>query len=220
MATTLNVRRIPYRLVGLVLALALISSVVVMPASAQAASNGNTAMRSANSSTGYDSAGYYKVKRGDTLGEIARYYGVTVKDLKVANGLKSSTIYVGQRLRIPTSSSPTTAGCVSYYKVKRGDNLTQIAKHYNMNVTALAQANGLNNASHIVVGQRICIPAIWGNRSSSNSSHGSSTVYVVQRGDTLSQIAKASGTSIHKLMSLNNISNPNHIYVGQRLKLR
>ena len=44
---------------------------------------------------------YYKVKRGDTLGEIAKKKGTTVKRLKVLNGIKNADlIYVGQKLRI------------------------------------------------------------------------------------------------------------------------
>ncbi len=201
----------------IVAAVALILAVViaVLPVAAHAAPAEAPAASSANS-------GVYKVKRGDTLGEIARYFGVTVKDIMVANGLTSSTIYVGQRLIIPSSSSPTTAGCTTVYRVKPGDTLTKIAKQYNMNVSALARANGISNASHIVVGQVICIPQIWGNRSSSG--HGSSGgnsqgVHVVVAGDTLSQIAKTYRTSMRSLMELNNIKDPNQIYIGQRLRI-
>ncbi|MAO46726.1 MAG: lytic transglycosylase [Crocinitomicaceae bacterium] len=43
---------------------------------------------------------YYKVKSGDVLGTIAQRYGVSVKHLKEWNGLKGTTIRVGQRLII------------------------------------------------------------------------------------------------------------------------
>ena len=43
--------------------------------------------------------------------------------------------------------------------------------------------------------------------------------YTVQKGDTLSKIAKANGTTVDALAKLNNISNVNLIYVGQVLKL-
>ena len=43
--------------------------------------------------------------------------------------------------------------------------------------------------------------------------------YTVRYGDTLSGIAYANGTSVSALQSLNGISNPNWIYVGQTLKL-
>ena len=43
--------------------------------------------------------------------------------------------------------------------------------------------------------------------------------YTVQSGDTLSQIAACDGTTVSQLASLNHISNPNVIQVGQVLKL-
>ena len=42
---------------------------------------------------------------------------------------------------------------------------------------------------------------------------------MVQPGDTLSSIAKHAGVSMHELASLNGISNPNFIYVGQQLQM-
>jgi LysM repeat protein len=44
----------------------------------------------------------YTVRSGDTLTSIALRFGVTVSALKIRNGLRSDTIYVGQRLLIPT----------------------------------------------------------------------------------------------------------------------
>ncbi len=43
----------------------------------------------------------YKVKKGDTLGAIARRYGTTVRAIKSANGLRSDLIHINQKLRIP-----------------------------------------------------------------------------------------------------------------------
>lgn len=44
--------------------------------------------------------------------------------------------------------------------------------------------------------------------------------YRVQKGDTLTQIARKHGQSVSSLMSMNNISNPNRIHVGQVLKVQ
>ena len=43
------------------------------------------------------------------------------------------------------------------------------------------------------------------------------TVYVVRAGDTLARIAARYGVSISAIVNANGITNPNHIYVGQRL---
>jgi LysM repeat protein len=48
---------------------------------------------------------YHVVRRGDTLSGIARQHGSTVAAIKAANGLRSDTIYVGQRLLIPSETT-------------------------------------------------------------------------------------------------------------------
>lgn len=63
------------------------------------------------------------------------------------------------------------------------------------------------------------------NTSSTNTSSGSSSnslsyiTYIVQSGDTLSAIALQYNTTVAELVALNNISNPNFIYVGETLIL-
>lgn len=47
----------------------------------------------------------YRVVRGDTLGGIAKKYGVTVGDIYKANGLKSDLIFIGQKLKIPARAA-------------------------------------------------------------------------------------------------------------------
>ncbi len=48
------------------------------------------------------------VKKGETLSGIAKRYGVTVQAISAANRLRSSKIYVGQRLRIPAKPVTVT----------------------------------------------------------------------------------------------------------------
>jgi LysM repeat protein len=55
------------------------------------------------------SAGGYRVVWGDTLSNIARRYGVSVSDLRAANGLTSDLIYAGQVLVIPGVQGQTVA---------------------------------------------------------------------------------------------------------------
>lgn len=59
--------------------------------------------------TGYK---YHRIKNGESLSVIGRKYGVTVNQLKKANGLRSNTIHAGQRLKIPVrtkAASPVVA---------------------------------------------------------------------------------------------------------------
>ncbi len=50
-------------------------------------------------------SGTYTVQRGDTLYDIARRFGVSISELRQVNGLRTSRIYPGDVLRIPTSQA-------------------------------------------------------------------------------------------------------------------
>lgn len=56
-------------------------------------------------------------------------------------------------------------------------------------------------------------------KSSTKKTTSSVSVYTVKKGDTLSEIAERFGTTVSQLVKLNNIKNPNLIYVGQKLKI-
>ncbi|NQX88495.1 MAG: LysM peptidoglycan-binding domain-containing protein [Halioglobus sp.] len=109
--------------------------------------------------------GSYTVRRGDTLSEIARAKGVSMASLRAVNGLQGHRIYVGQKLRLPGSSSGNAAarkvaavkgGAV---RVNRGDTLSDIAKATGVSVASLRAANGLSG-SRIYAGQRLRIPGM------------------------------------------------------------
>lgn len=59
---------------------------------------------SANGSS-VESGNSYVVKSGDTLTKIATAHGVSVSELRSANGLKTSRLNVGQKLKIPAKAS-------------------------------------------------------------------------------------------------------------------
>ena len=63
----------------------------------------STAARKSSSRKSAPTARTYTVKKGDTLGDIARRNGTAVKALKRANGLKSDLIHINQKLTIPRS---------------------------------------------------------------------------------------------------------------------
>ncbi len=103
--------------------------------------------------------------------------------------------------------------------VRAGENLFRIALRYGVTVDALARANGLSDASHIYVGQRLTIPGGNGGAPAPAPSPDTPSVHVVQAGENLYRIALRYGVSYQALAAANGIANPNHIYVGQRLKI-
>jgi LysM repeat protein len=110
------------------------------------------------------SGGAYVVRAGDTLSGIAARYGTSVAALMRANGLRGSLIYPGQRLTISGGGTsgggaqPSASGG-QVYVVRPGDSVSAIAYRYGTTVAAIANANGLANASRIYVGQRLRIPS-------------------------------------------------------------
>jgi lipoprotein-anchoring transpeptidase ErfK/SrfK len=100
--------------------------------------------------------------------------------------------------------------------VQRGENLSRIAARYRTTVSAIMQANGLGNANFVWVGQRLTIP---GSPQGGGSVPPAGTVHVVQRGETLSSIARRYGTTIAAIMQTNGLSNANFVWVGQRLRI-
>ena len=116
----------------------------------------------------------YRVRRGDSLGSIARRYHVTTTQIKEWNGLRSNTIHPGQKLVIRTGSKASVSAAKSgtsskkksstrqhsarYYTVKRGDTLSGIASKYKgVTVTQIKRANNLSS-NNIRPGQRLLIP--------------------------------------------------------------
>jgi membrane-bound lytic murein transglycosylase D len=109
----------------------------------------------------------HTVRRGDTLGAIARRYRTSVDAIKRLNGLRSNLIRVGQVLRVPSRGGVETAaapvpqakpGETITYIVRNGDNLFQIAKTYGTTVERIKIANGLDS-DIITVGQKLVIQA-------------------------------------------------------------
>lgn len=98
----------------------------------------------------------YKVRRGDSLWTIAKKFGTSISNLKRINNLYSTKLRVGQVLRL--SSNGASKGKAKTYYVKRGDNLTEIARKYRVSLSSLLKANGLSTRSVLHVGKRIRIP--------------------------------------------------------------
>jgi len=97
----------------------------------------------------------YQVKQGDNLWLIAGRYKTTTKTIMAANNLKGSTLYIGQKLKIPAKS--TTTQNTSTHFVKSGDNPFTIAQKYNMTLHRLLSLNHLSASSKIYPGQKLLV---------------------------------------------------------------
>lgn len=109
----------------------------------------------------------YTVVKNDTLWGLSKKYGVSVSDLKKANGVSGHLIYVGQKLQIPTKSTKTAKTSTSTstvdttsmtHTVVKGDTLWSLAKKYGVSVKALMKANNLSSST-ILIGQSLNLRA-------------------------------------------------------------
>ena len=111
-------------------------------------------------------AKYHIVRKGETLGGIARKLKVSTANLKRWNRLKSSRLAVGQKLVLqPLSSGNTTTrtastvskgGNTTRYTVRRGDTLYSIANRFNVSVSELKAWNKLKS-SNVQAGRQLTI---------------------------------------------------------------
>ena len=94
------------------------------------------------------------------------------------------------------------------YLVKRGDSLSVIAQRFGISLRALQTANQLSS-ERIYIGQQLAIP---GDESASVAEH------TIQRGETLSEIARLYRVSVSRIKAANRLSS-DRILVGQVLKI-
>ena len=149
----------------------------------------------------------YIVKKGDSLYSIANKFGISVEELKTANGLSGNLINVGQTLNIPTKE--TTNATV--YTVKKGDSLYSIANTYGVSVNDLIEYNNLGTTL-LQIGQEILIPR----NNQIPPSDTSQITYIVKSGDSLWSISKKYNISVDELKNANNLSS-NLLSIGQEL---
>lgn len=167
----------------------------------------------------------HRVKRGESISVIADKYKSSVRAIVAYNRLKSShKIREGQRLRIPArgyryvqpkpkkrlrikSGSNKRLlpgpGKVFKYKVKRGDSLWLMARHFD---TTISEIKGINNlrSNRLSIGQILEI-----------KSRTATKTYKVRRGDSLDEIARRHNISLKSLLRMNRLSPIDFIYPGQ-----
>lgn len=100
----------------------------------------------------------HAVRSGDSLWNIARKYGVTVKQIQKENRLRTTRLQIGQVLKIPGPPvQPTTGEGLKTYQVRRGDSPFRIAKRHNMSLERFLRINRLTPRSKIYPGQLLLI---------------------------------------------------------------
>lgn len=168
------------------------------------------------------------VRKGDTLGAVARKYGTTAAQLTDANKLgKPPVLKIGQTLIVPmsgvtppvqmaaaTSSRSTTKrpGSTSY-TVRAGDTLGKIAAHFNISVDKLKSWNHLTS-TQLTVGRKLVVSG-----QPVQSAAAKKVVHQVKQGETLDRIATTYKTSVNAIISWNESEDLSVIHPGDRITI-
>ena len=83
----------------------------------------------------------YQVRRGDTLGQISERFNIAVRDIQQWNNIRGTTIYINQELTIHS----VAARPITTYRVKQGDNLSNIARRLGVSVENIKRWNSLKS---------------------------------------------------------------------------
>ena len=148
----------------------------------------------------------YVVKSGDTLGAIAYGNGISIRQLKELNGLKSDALKIDQKLKIPAgkvaSAAPANAEPVAQEKPVV-DETKPVADPV---------APEANPAAVATVDQPVATPA-------QVEEPVSFRTYTVQEGDDLSDVTIRFGVTAAAIRELNNLGENDTISAGQVLKI-
>jgi membrane-bound lytic murein transglycosylase D len=137
----------------------------------------------------------YIVKEGDNLGYISEWYHVGLSELRYWNNIYRNTIRIGQKLVVYVDPSRS-----EYY-----------SKINSISFTEKQQMNG----------KTIPVNTSTTEKSVSAQSDGEYITYTVRSGDTIWDIVKLfENVTTTDVLTLNNISDPDKIQVGQVLKIK
>jgi len=163
----------------------------------------------------------HQVRRGETLGSIARRHDISIQAVRDANSIRGDLIRPGDVLLVPPSAMAAHAlkenplvRATRYsarHKVKRGESLWTISRRTGTSVGALVRANAIDPKATLRIGQVLRIPRARPSQSASS--------YEVKRGDSLSRIAQRFKVSVGDLVRWNSLDPSRYLRPGQRLRI-
>lgn len=180
------------------------------------------------------------------LSLVARLTSSSVEELRRLNPHLTRTVtppgYRAYEIRVPKGSGESFqtayasltvaerhAELRAGYRVRKGDTLARVGRRFGTSPAAIAEANGVSVNARLVPGMTLQVPggiepvsAPSGSRRRASSATLRASAgggYVVQPGDTLSSIARRSGTTVKKLTDLNGISERAILRPGQTIRL-
>ncbi len=165
------------------------------------------------------------VQRNETLFSIAQQYESSVDELAALNGLGDvNNIQAGQRLLVPTDSSPVEQIAPRTHTVLIGETLDSIATFYGVTVSDLINWNPeITSPETIYVGQVLTVSGISTTGTFVDTTDITTAeedvVHTIQSGETLFRIATMYGVTVDEIVQANAIEDPTLIFAGQTLTI-
>ena len=159
----------------------------------------------------------HKIKRGDSLWELANKYDTRVEIIKKINFLDSDLLTLNDNLLIPLSQSENNNFIpFEVHVVSEGDSLWSIATRYKLTPKTIARNNNIEISSILRIGQQLNI----GNKNIYRTidSKKRTILYSVKQGDNLYRIADLFGVEAIDIKKLNNLDD-SAIMPGQIIKV-
>ena len=169
----------------------------------------------------------YRVQPGDTYSAIAARFGLSQAELFALNPTMPPTdvLFVGDSLLVPAVAAPEPpAGDPlqaprTVHVVQPGDTALALAELYGVTLAELLVLNPGLNLDLLSIGQALVLPDTAPHAAVVGADMGTLTIYTIQAGDTLSEIADRGGFSIDSLLAINPGVNPDLITPGATLFL-
>ncbi|MCC4420220.1 LysM peptidoglycan-binding domain-containing protein [Limosilactobacillus reuteri] len=138
-----------------------------------------------------------------------------------SNNHRSRGVFAGAVSALSLLAVTTQAVNAEELTVKSGDTIWGLAKQHGLSISALEQANPSvkkisDSIDLITVGQQLTLPTTQHDANADLNADGS---YTVKPGDTLSSIADRYNVTVSQLMSWNNLSSNDSLYIGQQLSV-
>lgn len=173
----------------------------------------------------------HRVRRGETLAQIADDYGTSVAELRRINRLRRSLLVAGQTLKVParslaSSASPPLPPLVRKvtHRVRRGESIGTIAALYGVREADVIRWNPSLAGGILKAGDRLTIhvpPSAKGSdRATPRTINRLPKWYVVRPGDTLYSIARRFGLDVAHILAKNKSLVPDQLRAGQRVRLQ
>ena len=181
-----------------------------------------------------------KIKKPISLLKLAKQLGIAVEEIKMLNPMyKGEYVPVYEKetvLRVPVGMLSLAQASLEksqmkkpkhgyhyyyWYRVRRGDNLYKIASRHRSTIRKIRRENNLGNSSFIRAGQKLKIPTSRLVASKIKSSVSTNKEFhIVQKGQSLSHIARIYKLKLPQLKELNNIQGQPIIHPKQKIRIK